>query len=105
MSLLRDLVVTAGDAMRLSGDLMRYKIEAEKKAFKETTSRVFTSLMLVLTGLVLAGTGAGFLLYGVFVLVARATDSLAAAGLIVGFAILLLAGVFLLAGRSTMTRH
>ena len=104
MSLLRDLVVTAGDAMRLSSDLMRYKIEAEKKAFKHTMGRVFASLALVITGLALAGTGAGFVLYGIFVLVARATG-LAAAGMIVGAAVLLLAGIFLLAGRGVMSRH
>jgi len=104
MSLLRDLVVTAGDALRLSSDLMRYKIEAEKKALKHTMRLVTRSLILVLTGLLLAATGVGFLLYGVFVLVARVAGP-AAAGLIIGVVVLLIASIFLLAGRAVMSRE
>jgi hypothetical protein len=103
MSLLRDLIVTVGDGLRLSSDLMRHKVAVETQALKRTASRMVTFLALALFAVLLAGAGVGFLLYGVFILIAKATG-LAAAGLIVGFVLLLLAVVVFLIGRSAATR-
>lgn len=103
MSLLRDLIVTAGDALRLSNDLMRCKLEVQARAVKRTVRRVGLFLTLAVVAALLAGTGVGFILYGVFVLIARETG-LVAAGLILGFALLLLAAVVFLLGRSMASR-
>lgn len=103
MSLLRDLVITAGDALRLSSDLMRYKLETETKAIKRGISRTMVCLAFCLLALVLAAMGFVLILYGAFVLTARATGA-GAAGLIVGFAVLLLAALLLLVGRGLASR-
>lgn len=103
MSLLRDMIVTLGDALRLSNDLMRHKLEAQAKALKRGIGRLMMGLAFLMTAVVLAGTGAGFLLFAVFVYIARATGP-AAAGLIVGFGLLLIAIVMFLIGRSAATR-
>ncbi len=103
MSLLRDLIVTAGDALRLSNDLMRYKLEAQARAVKRTVRRVGLFLTLAVIAALLAGTGVGFILYGIFILVARETG-LVAAGLLVGFGLLLLAAIVLFVGRSMASR-
>jgi len=104
MSVLRDLVITVGDILRVSSDLMRCKLEAEKKVIRRGTSRLIVRLMLGLTSLLLAAVGTGFFLYGVFVLLARVTDSPGVAGLIIGFAMLLTAIVVALVGRMMATR-
>lgn len=103
MSLLRDLVITVGDAMRLSSDLMRYKLEAQTKALKRGLSRGVLFLTLSVIGLLLAGTGAGFILSGIFVYVARETGP-ALAGLIIGLALLVVAIVVFLVGRAVLRR-
>jgi hypothetical protein len=103
MSLLRDLVITAGDAVRLSSDLMRYKLETETKAIKRGISRTIAFLAFCLLALLLAAMGFGFILYGAFVLVADKTG-LGAAGLIVGFAVLAFAVLVALVGRGLTSR-
>jgi hypothetical protein len=103
MSLLRDLILTAGDALRLSNDLMRYKLEAQARAVKSTVRRVGLFVTLAVVAALLAGTGVGFILYGIFILVARQTG-VVAAGLLIGFGLLLLAAIVLLVGRSMASR-
>ncbi len=103
MSLLRDLVITVGDAVRLSSDLMRYKLEAETKVIKRSISHTAVGLVFYLLAFLLAAAGFGFILYGAFVLVAHKTGS-GAAGLIVGFGVLLLAVLVPLVGRGLTSR-
>lgn len=103
MSLLRDMVATLGDALRLSSDLMRYKLEAQAQALKRTAGRLGLCLSLYLAAALVIGTGIGFILYGVFILVARVAG-LGPAGLIVGFSLLLIALILLLAARSAARR-
>lgn len=103
MSLLRHLTVVIGDGLRLSSDLMRHKVAVEMQALKGTANRVVVFLALALFAVLLAGTGVGFILYGIFILIAKATGP-AAAGLIVGFVLLLLAVVVFLIGRSIGAR-
>ncbi len=103
MSLLRDLVITAGDAVRLSSDLMRYKLETETKAVKRGISHTAVGLVFYLLAFLLAAAGFGFILYGAFVLVAHETGP-GAAGLIVGVAVLLLAVLVPLVGRGLVNR-
>lgn len=103
MSLLRDLVITAGDAARLSSDLMRYKLETETKAIKRGVSQTAVYLTFCLLAFLLAAVGFGFILYGAFVLVAYETGP-GAGGLIVGFAVLLLAVLVPLVGRGLARR-
>jgi len=103
MSLLRDLIVTAGDALRLSNDLLRYRLEAQAQTVKRTVRRVGVFLTLAAMAALLAGTGVGFILYGIFVLVAQQTG-LVAAGLLVGFGLLVLALIVFLLGRSVASR-
>lgn len=104
MRLMRDLVATAGDVLRLSGDLMRYKVEMEKKLIKRIVGRVMASLAVFLASAVMAGIGIGFILYGIFVLLAAAMASAAAAGLILGFVLLLVAIATAIMGRSILGR-
>jgi hypothetical protein len=104
MRLIRDLMRTVGDAVRVSGDLMRYKVEMETKIIKRVLSRLTTYVAIFLASMVLAGVGAGFILYGVFVLLARAINSAGAAGLILGFVLLLAAIVIAITGRSMFSR-
>jgi hypothetical protein len=103
MSLLRDLVATVGDALRLSSDLMRYKVEVQAKALKRSAGRLGLCLSLYFAAALVIGTGVGFVLYGVFILVARATG-LGLAGLIVGVSLWLIAVLLLVAGRSAAKR-
>lgn len=103
MSLLRDLVVTVGDALRLSSDLMRRNIEVQSKAIKRSVGRIVASLVFTLAAACMATMGAGFLLYAIFVYIARETG-FPAAGLIMGVALLLLAIVVFLVGRSIAVR-
>lgn len=104
MSLLRDLVMTAGDALRLSSDLMRYKFEVEARAVKRSIGQVMASVAVYFAALLLVGTGVGFILYGFFILVARETG-LAAAGFIIGVAVWVVAGILILIGRSMAHRR
>jgi hypothetical protein len=83
---------------------MRYKVEMETKIIKRVLSRLTTYVAIFLASMVLAGVGAGFILYGVFVLLARAINSAGAAGLILGFVLLLAAIVIAITGRSMFSR-
>jgi hypothetical protein len=103
MSLLRDLVATLGDAMRLSSDLMRYKLEAQAQAVKRKAGRLGLCLSLYLAAALVIGTGLGFVLYGVFVLLSREVGA-GVAGLIVGGSLGLIAVVLLLAARNAARR-
>ena len=104
MSVVRDVVVTIGDVLRLSGDLMRYKVQMEKRIIKRVVNRATTYVAVFLASMVLAGIGVGFILYGIFVLLARAINSAAAAGLILGFVLLLTAIATAVIGRSVLGR-
>jgi hypothetical protein len=103
MSLLRDLVVTVGDALRLSSDLMRRNLEVRSQAIKRTVGRLVTTLVFALAAACMATVGAGFLLYAIFVYIARETG-FPAAGLIMGTGMLLLAIVVFLVGRNIGAR-
>jgi hypothetical protein len=103
MSLLRDVVVTVGDALRLSSDVMRRNLEVRSKAIKHTVGRIVVTVIFALMAACMAAVGAGFLLYAIFVYIARQTG-FPAAGLIVGFGLLLLAIVVFLVGRSVGVR-
>jgi len=104
MSMVRDVVVTIGDALRLSGDLMRYKVQMETRIIKRVVNRLTTYVAVFLASVILAGIGVGFILYGIFVLLARAINSAGAAGLILGFILLLLAIAMAIMGRSVLGR-
>ena len=104
MSLSRNILITAGDVLRLLSDLMQYKVEAQTKVIKRGIGRLVMCLAVCMASLVLAGAGVGFILYGAFVLVAGAIRSPGAAGLIVGFVVLLVAVVGALAGWSLASR-
>jgi len=96
MSLLRDVAATVGDALRLSSDLMQCKLAAQRKTLKRVLGRVFLFLVLSCATLLVVGTGVGFILYGVFILVAR-TAGVGPAGLILGGSLLGIALVLFLA--------
>jgi high-affinity Fe2+/Pb2+ permease len=99
MSLLRDVVVTLGDALRLSSDLMRRNLEVQSKAIKRSVGRIVAFAVVATAAALMAATGAGFILYAIFVYIAREAG-FPAAGLIVGFGLLLVATVVFLVGRS-----
>jgi len=104
MSMARDLVITAGDALRLLTDLMQCRMMAQSRTIKRGMSRVAVCFAACMASFVLAAVGVGFILYGAFVLIAKAVQSAGAAGLIIGLAVLLIAGIIAVAGRSLMTR-
>ncbi len=104
MRLMRDLAITIGDALRLSSDLMRYRVEMQKKVIQRAVSRVTMYLVVFMASVILAGVGVGFILYGIFVLLAAAIASGAAAGLIMGFVLLLAAISTAVLGRSLLSR-
>lgn len=104
MSLARDFVITIGDALRLSSDLMRYKMAAQTQVIKRGLGRVAMCFAACMASLVLAAVGFGFILYGAFVLIAKAIRSAGAAGLIIGLVVLLIAVIVAVAGRSLITR-
>jgi len=103
MSLLGDLLKTAGDAMRLSSDVMRYKLEAKTRAVKRGIGHILICLAVGLVALAFAGAGIGLLIYGSYVLVANALGP-GPSGLIIGAAALLLAGFLLLVACSATKR-
>jgi hypothetical protein len=95
MNLLKDLTITAGDAMRLASDLVRYKIEQQKKTVKRGASRVGICLGVGLVALSFLGAGIGLLIYGAWAMVAYALGP-GPAGLIIGGACMLCAGLLVL---------
>lgn len=104
MSVIRDMLVTIGDALRLSGDLVRYKVQMQTRIIKHVMNRLTMYLAVFLASMILAGIGVGFIVYGIFVLLARAINSAGAAGLILGFAMLLVAIAMAVMGRSILSR-
>lgn len=95
MSLLGDLLKTAGDAMRLSSDVMRYKLEAKTRAVKRSVSHIAICAAMGLVALGFVGAGIGLLLYGFFVIVANELGP-GPSGLIIGAAAILFAGLLML---------
>lgn len=95
MSLLGDLLKTAGDAMRLSSDVMRYRLEVKTKAVKRSVSHIAICLAMGLVAFGFVGGGIGLLIYGSFVLVANALGP-GPSGLIIGAASVLFAGLVML---------
>ncbi len=104
MRLMRDLVMTVGDALRLSSDLMRYRVEMQKRVIQRAVSRLTMYLAVFMASIILAGVGVGFILYGIFILLAAAIASGAAAGLIMGFVLLLVAISTAVLGRNLLSR-
>ncbi len=104
MSLARDLVTTAGDVLQLLTDLMQCRIAAQTRTIKRGVSRVAVCVAACMASLILATVGVGFILYGAFVLIAKAIQSAGAAGLIIGIVVLLIAVIVAVTGRSLMTR-
>lgn len=95
MNLLRDLTITAGDAMRLASDLVRYKIEQQKKTVKRGAGRIGICLGVGLVALSFLGAGIGLLIYGAWAMVANALGP-GPSGLIIGAACMLFAGLLVL---------
>jgi hypothetical protein len=95
MNLLRDLTITAGDALRLASDLVRYKIEQQKKTVKRGASRIGVCLAVGLVALGFLGAGIGLLIYGSYVMVANQLGP-GPSGMIIGAACMLLAGLMML---------
>jgi hypothetical protein len=95
MNLLGDLLKTAGDAMRLSSDLMRYKLETQKRAVKRGVSRIAICAAVGLIALGFVGAGIGLLLYGSYLMVAYKLGG-GASGLIIGAASIVFAGLLIL---------
>jgi VIT1/CCC1 family predicted Fe2+/Mn2+ transporter len=99
MGIVRDLLMIVGDAARLSESLMQLTFEAPKRAVKQGVGRVITRLVIYASSLILAGVGVGFIVGGGFVLLARVLGSPGIAGLITGFAVLLISLIVAIIGR------
>jgi hypothetical protein len=95
MGLLRDLVATLNDSMRLATDIMRLRLEEKKRAAKRGVTRLGVCLVMGLIALGFVGAGIGLLVYGAFVLVANQLGP-GPSGLIIGVASVLLAGLLML---------
>jgi len=95
MSVLGDMLKTAGDAMRLASDVMRYQMERKTQAVKRGASRIGICIVMGLVALGFVGAGMGLLLYGAFIMVAHELGR-GPSGLIIGFASILLAGLLVL---------
>jgi hypothetical protein len=103
MSLLKDLVITAGDAMRLVSDLTQYKLERQKEVVKHGASRIGICLAVGLVSLGFLGAGIGLLIYGSFVMVANQLGP-GPSGMIIGAACVLLAGLVVLLVCGSMAK-
>jgi hypothetical protein len=95
MSLLRDLVITARDAIRLGDDLLRYKVQSKTRTVKRGVLRLAICLGVGLVVLGFVGGGIGLLIYGSFAMVANELG-FGPAGLIIGAACMLFAGFLVL---------
>lgn len=95
MSLLGDLLKTAGDAMRLSSDVMRYKLETKTRAVKRGISRIGICLAMGLIALGFVGAAMGLMIYGAYLMVANELGR-GPSGLLIGFGCLLVAGLLML---------
>jgi hypothetical protein len=103
MSLLRDLLKTANDAIRLASDVMRYQMENKKKAVKRGVGRIGMCVAMGLVALGFVGAGIGLLLYGSVVMVASKLGP-GPAGLIIGAASVIVAGFLMLVACGSMRR-
>jgi hypothetical protein len=97
---LRDLAVILGDAVRLSEGLMEHTIETPERVVKRRVGRLMRCVVVCAASLIMAAAGAGFILAGAFILLARAMDSPGAAGLMVGSAVLLISLIVAIVVRS-----
>jgi hypothetical protein len=95
MGLLRDLVATANDSVRLVSDVMRFKLEEKKKTAKRGVMRIGMCLVMGLVALGFVGAGIGLLIYGSFIMVANQLGP-GPSGLIIGAASALFAGFLML---------
>ena len=95
MGLLRDLMATTTDALRLVTDIMRLRLEEKKQRAKRGVTRIGVCLVMGLIALGLVGAGIGLLLYGSFVLVANQLGP-GPSGLIIGAASVIFAGLLML---------
>ena len=95
MGLLRDLVATTTDTLRLVTDLMRLRLEEKKRAAKRGVTRIGICLAIGLVALGFVGAGIGLLIYGCFVLVANNLGP-GPSGLIIGAASVIFAGLLML---------
>lgn len=95
MGLLRDLVVTATDTLRLVSDVAQLKLEEKKKRAKRGVMRLGVCLAVGLVALGFVGAGVGLLVYGAFVMVANHLGP-GPSGLIIGVAAFLFAGLLML---------
>jgi hypothetical protein len=95
MGLLRDLVVTANDTVRLVSDVARFKLEEKKKIAKRGAMRLGVCMAVGLVALGFVGAGIGLLVYGSFVMVANQLGP-GPSGLIIGAASSIFAGLLML---------
>jgi len=100
MSLLRDLVITARDAIRLGDDLLRYKIQSKARTVKRSMMRIAICIGVGLAALGFVGGGIGLLIYGSFAMVANELGP-GPSGLIIGAACILFAGLLVLLACGT----
>lgn len=103
MSVLHDLNETLRDVLSLAGDWMRYKLSAETTAVRDAINQVILWAGAALVGFLLILTGAGFIIWGLFVLLATAINPWASA-LILGGSILLIAILFMLIFKALVSR-
>jgi hypothetical protein len=103
MSLLRDLLKTANDAIRLASDVTRYQMENKKKAVQRGVGRIARCCVIGLVALGFVGAGIGLLLYGSFVMVANELGP-GPSGLMIGAASIVLAGLLMLLACGSMRR-
>jgi hypothetical protein len=103
MNVLRDMLATANDAIRLCRDVMQYKIEKETRSVKRRASRIGVCLGVGLIALGFVGAGMGLLLYGAFAMVAGALGP-GPSGLIIGAASILFAGLLVLLACASVGR-
>jgi hypothetical protein len=103
MSLLGDMLKTAGDAMRLASDVMRYQMERKTTAVKRGASRIGICLAMGLIALGFVGAGMGMIIYGSYVMVAYKLGP-GASGLLIGFGCVLVAGFLMLLACGSMRK-
>jgi hypothetical protein len=104
MSLLGDLLKTTSDAMRLGSDVVRYKLEVQRRAVQRKAGRLGICVGVGLIALGFVGAGIALLVYGAYFLVSLPLGP-GLAGLIVGTASILLAGLLMLAACSAVRRR
>jgi hypothetical protein len=104
MNMLHDLNETLRDVLSLAGDWMKYKLSAETDVVRNAINQVILWLGVAVVGFLLILTGAGFLIAGLFWLLALAVNPWASA-LIVGGSILLIAIFFMLIFKALVSKR